>query len=134
MSSKFHPYRILFNLTLLGLTLLLCFIPAVFGQLVSDPNPNRSIPAASPNLREMLTPRDSNGMDMSMDGAMPLMSGNMLTYFHFTVGGDVLWFQGWVPLTSGSMFGACVGLFLLALVERWIAGCRGLMEAFWTKR
>ncbi|KIK65180.1 hypothetical protein GYMLUDRAFT_160434 [Collybiopsis luxurians FD-317 M1] len=82
----------------------------------------------------MFTPRDENGMDMTMDGAMPLAAGNMLTYLHFTVGGDILWFQGWVPETSGSMFGACIGLFLLALVERWIAGCRGLMEAFWTKR
>ncbi|KAH9943637.1 hypothetical protein B0H21DRAFT_709889 [Amylocystis lapponica] len=42
----------------------------------------------------------SNGMDMNMDGAMSLASGQMLPYFHFTLG-DMLWFQGWVPATAG---------------------------------
>lgn len=78
--------------------------------------------------------RDDNGMIMTMDGAMSLAAGNMLTYLHFTVGGDTLWFQGWVPQGSGPMFGACFGLFLLALVDRWIAGCRGMMEVHWAKR
>ncbi|KAJ3995057.1 CTR copper uptake transporter [Lentinula boryana] len=78
--------------------------------------------------------RDSNGMIMSMDGSMDLASGNMLTYLHFTVGGDILWFQGWVPQGPGAMFGACVGLFLLALVDRWIAACRAMMEVHWAKR
>ncbi|KAJ3976101.1 CTR copper uptake transporter [Lentinula raphanica] len=78
--------------------------------------------------------RDSNGMIMSMDGSMDLASGNMLTYLHFTIGGDILWFQGWVPQGPGAMFGACVGLFLLALVDRWIAACRAMMEVHWAKR
>ncbi|KAJ3982371.1 CTR copper uptake transporter [Lentinula detonsa] len=78
--------------------------------------------------------RDSNGMIMSMDGSMDLASGSMLTYLHFTVGGDILWFQGWVPQGPGAMFGACVGLFLLALVDRWIAACRAMMEVHWAKR
>ncbi|KAJ3730926.1 CTR copper uptake transporter [Lentinula guzmanii] len=78
--------------------------------------------------------RDSDGMIMSMDGSMDLASGNMLTYLHFTVGGDILWFQGWVPQGPGAMFGACVGLFLLALVDRWIAACRAMMEVHWAKR
>ncbi|KAJ3711397.1 copper transporter [Lentinula raphanica] len=78
--------------------------------------------------------RDSNGMIMSMDGSMDLASGNMLTYLHFTIGGDILWFQGWVPQGPGAMFGACVGLFILALVDRWIAACRAMMEVHWAKR
>ncbi|KAE9391415.1 CTR copper uptake transporter [Gymnopus androsaceus JB14] len=78
--------------------------------------------------------RDDNGMITSMDGAMSLAGGNMLTYLHFTVGGDTLWFQGWVPITHGSMFGACFGLFLLALIDRWIAACRGMMEIHWANR
>ncbi|KAJ3889049.1 CTR copper uptake transporter [Lentinula edodes] len=78
--------------------------------------------------------RDSDGMIMSMDGAMDLASGNMLTYLHFTIGGDILWFEGWVPQGPGAMFGACVGLFLLALVDRWIAACRAMMEVHWAKR
>ena len=75
----------------------------------------------------------TDGMDMSMDGSMSLASGNMVPYLHFTPG-DVLWFQGWVPKSPGAMFGACLGLFLLAIVERWIAAMRSLAEAYWRKR
>ncbi|GJE96170.1 CTR copper uptake transporter [Phanerochaete sordida] len=74
-----------------------------------------------------------NGMDMSMDGGMTLMEGQMLPYLHFTTG-DMLWFMGWVPQSSGAMVGACIGLFLLAIVERWIATCRAVMQAHWAKR
>lgn len=77
--------------------------------------------------------RSSDGMDMSMDESMSLASGNMIPYLHFTPG-DVLWFQGWVPKSPGAMFGACLGLFLLAIVERWIAAIRSLAEAYWRKR
>ncbi|KAH7911480.1 CTR copper uptake transporter [Hygrophoropsis aurantiaca] len=73
-----------------------------------------------------------NGMDMSMDGPMNLAMGNMLNYLHFTPG-DNLWFLGWVPKSAGSMVGACIGIFLLALVERWIAACRAMMELHWSR-
>ncbi|EJD05207.1 uncharacterized protein FOMMEDRAFT_105434 [Fomitiporia mediterranea MF3/22] len=73
-----------------------------------------------------------NGMDMSMDGAMSLSAGNMLSYLHFTPG-DVVWFQGWVPRSTRTMVGACIGLFLLAIFERWLAAFRGLSEAHWLK-
>jgi len=76
---------------------------------------------------------DSNGMDMSMDGAMDLASGRMLPYLHFSPG-DILWFQGWVPQSAGAMVGACIGLFLLAIIERWISAMRTVMEAHWRKR
>lgn len=75
----------------------------------------------------------SNGMDMSMDGSMNLAEGQMLPYLHFTTG-DMLWFLGWVPQSVGDMVGACIGLFLLAIVERWIAACRAVMQAHWSKR
>ncbi|KAJ3874657.1 CTR copper uptake transporter [Lentinula edodes] len=93
-----------------------------------------SIIFAQPNESAKMQARDSDGMIMSMDGAMDLASGNMLTYLHFTIGGDILWFEGWVPQGPGAMFGACVGLFLLALVDRWIAACRAMMEVHWAKR
>ena len=32
------------------------------------------------------------------------------------------------------MVGTCIGLFLLALVDRWISACRSVMEAHWSKR
>lgn len=62
-----------------------------------------------------------------------LASGTMRPYLHFTTG-DILWFQGWVPQSAGAMIGACIGLFLLALVDRWIAACRTLMETHWRKQ
>ncbi|KAI6145642.1 CTR copper uptake transporter [Pisolithus tinctorius] len=73
-----------------------------------------------------------NGMNMTMDGAMTLAVGNMLPYLHFTLG-DTLWFLGWVPQSSGAMLGACIGLFLLALLERWLAACKSIMELHWNK-
>jgi hypothetical protein len=29
------------------------------------------------------------------------------------------------------MVGTCIALFMLALIERWIAACRGVMEFHW---
>ncbi len=75
----------------------------------------------------------SNGMDMSMDGAMDLTMGSMTMWMHFTPGDTVL-FYGWVPTSAGAMVGTCIGLFLLALVDRWIAASRAVMEAYWSKR
>ncbi|KAJ7177097.1 Ctr copper transporter family-domain-containing protein [Mycena filopes] len=72
----------------------------------------------------------SNGMDMSMDDGMSLASGTMMPMLHFTRG-DTLWFAGWVPQSGGAMAGACVGLFLLALVDRWLAAVRAMLEVHW---
>ncbi|KAK6981551.1 CTR copper uptake transporter, partial [Favolaschia claudopus] len=72
-----------------------------------------------------------NGMDMSMDDGMSLASGTMLTYLHFSPISDTLLFNGWVPQTRGAVFGACVGFFILALVERWLGAVRAMMEAGW---
>ncbi|KIJ64232.1 hypothetical protein HYDPIDRAFT_90731 [Hydnomerulius pinastri MD-312] len=84
-------------------------------------------------LLSFITPSfaDTNGMDMSTDGPMNLAMGNMLTYLHFT-SGDTLWFLGWVPKSAGAMIGACIGLFLLAILDRWLATCRALMEFHWS--
>lgn len=76
---------------------------------------------------------DSNGMDMSMDGAMAMSTGNMFNYLHFTPG-DNLWFLGWVPASAGAMVGTCIALCLLGIVERLIAGVRGVSERHWEKR
>jgi hypothetical protein len=61
------------------------------------------------------------------------MSNNMMSYLHFTLG-DHLWFLGWAPGQPGAMVGACVGLFLLALVDRWLAACRAILSARWNRR
>jgi copper transporter 1 len=76
---------------------------------------------------------DHGGMDMSMDGPMNLAAGNMISYFHFTPG-DILWFYGWVPKSIGAMVGTCIGLTLLAVMERWLGALRAGMERFWMGR
>ncbi|TFK77222.1 hypothetical protein BDN72DRAFT_33124 [Pluteus cervinus] len=75
-----------------------------------------------------------DGMDMNMDGAMPLASGHgMLNYFH-VISGDTLWFQGWVPQSAGATVGAFIGLFLLAIGERWVGSVRSMSEKAWAGR
>ncbi|KAF8986051.1 Ctr copper transporter family-domain-containing protein [Cyathus striatus] len=81
-----------------------------------------------------LTQAHDNGMDMSMDGAMSLdAGGGMVPYLHFTPG-DTLFFQGWVPRSPGAIFGACIGLFVLAVLERWVGAVRRVGEGVWAKR
>lgn len=53
--------------------------------------------------------------------------------FHFQ-GGDVLWFLGWMPSSHGAIAGAAIGLFLLAIVERWLAAMRVVMESWWKQK
>ncbi len=74
-----------------------------------------------------------NGMDMNMDQGMSMSMGNMVMYLHFTPG-DNLWFLGWAPRTAGAMFGACIGLFMLAVAERWLSAMRAVMEGHWRTR
>lgn len=74
-----------------------------------------------------------HGMDMNMDMGMSLAAGQMLPYLHFQ-GGDVLWFQGWVPQDKGAIAGTCIGLFLLAIFDRWLNAIRVIAEVYWRKR
>ncbi|KAH8986462.1 CTR copper uptake transporter [Lactarius akahatsu] len=52
-----------------------------------------------------------NGMDMNMDQGMSMSMGNM-----------------------GAMVGTCIGLFMLAVAERWLSAMRAVMEAHWRTR
>ena len=74
-----------------------------------------------------------NGMDMNMDQGMSMNMGNMLMYLHFKIG-DNLWFYGWAPGHPGAMAGACIGLFMLAMAERWLVAMRGVIEEHWSTR
>ncbi len=76
---------------------------------------------------------NDNGMNMNMDQGMSMNMGNMIMYLHFTIG-DNLWFLGWAPRSAGAMAGACIGLFMLAIAERWFAAMRGVMEEHWSTR
>ena len=74
-----------------------------------------------------------NGMDMNMDHGMSMSMGNMVSYLHFTPG-DNLWFLGWASRNAGAMVGTCIGLFMLALAERWLTAMRAVMEGHWRTR
>jgi len=67
------------------------------------------------------------GMDDGMSGMA------MKPYLHFTPG-DALWFTGWTPSSSGAIFGACFGLFLLSIAERLLNLIRAIMDAEWARR
>jgi len=57
----------------------------------------------------------------------------MKMYLHFTPGDSVL-FGPWIPNTSWAIFGTCVGLFLLAMVDRWFSAMAAVMNSYWNKR
>ncbi|KAJ7676602.1 copper transporter [Mycena polygramma] len=57
--------------------------------------------------------------------------GMMMTALHFTPLADTLWFAGWVPSSGGALAGACIGLFVLALLDRYVAAMRVLLSARW---
>ncbi|KAJ3503404.1 hypothetical protein NLJ89_g8450 [Agrocybe chaxingu] len=60
-------------------------------------------------------------------------SGMMIPYLHF-FGGDNLFFETWRPSSTGALAGACIGLVLLALLERWLAATRSVFDAHWQRR
>lgn len=66
----------------------------------------------------------------SSDGAMM----TMMTPFLHMYGGDFLFFKAWQPTSGGAIAGACVGLFLFAIFERWINALSGVFEARWKQR
>ncbi|CAA7264701.1 unnamed protein product [Cyclocybe aegerita] len=57
----------------------------------------------------------------------------MVPYLHF-FGGDNVFFETWRPSSSGALAGACIGLVLLALLERWLAATRSVFDAHWQRR
>jgi len=71
------------------------------------------------------------GMDMG-DGTTT-GTGMMTPWFHFSTG-DPVWFDTWMPTSKGALAGACIGLFLLAVVERWIAAMRAVVEVWWKRK
>ncbi|CAA7271353.1 unnamed protein product [Cyclocybe aegerita] len=59
---------------------------------------------------------------------------SMVPYLHFTPGVDTIFFLGWVPRSAGAIVGTCIGLFVLAIMERLVAAMRGRMEVVWRYR
>ncbi|KAF8527871.1 Ctr copper transporter [Hysterangium stoloniferum] len=73
---------------------------------------------------------DMSGMTMMGGGTM---GGMMMPWLHFTKG-DNLFFMAWVPLSTGAVIGACIGLFLLAIIDRWVSAMRAVMQLYWSRR
>lgn len=71
---------------------------------------------------------DMDGMNMGTTGTMM-----MKPYLHFTPG-DALWLMEWTPTSPGAVFGACLGLFFIAMVERLLLAMKGVMEAWWRRK
>ena len=67
------------------------------------------------------------GMGGGMEG------GTMKPYLHFTPGDSVL-FGPWIPNTNQAIFGTCVGVFMLAMVDRWFSAIAAVMNAYWNKK
>lgn len=61
------------------------------------------------------------------------MGGMMKPWLHFTLG-DNLFFMAWVPLSTAAVVGACIGLFILAIITRWLAAMRAVMEVHWAHK
>ncbi|KAI0670113.1 Ctr copper transporter [Trametes maxima] len=72
-------------------------------------------------------------MDMSMSSTNSTMMVMMVPYLHF-MGGDNLLFKAWQPSSPGAIAGACIGLFLFAMFERWVNAMRGVAEGYWKRR
>ncbi|KAG5635702.1 hypothetical protein H0H81_010350 [Sphagnurus paluster] len=62
------------------------------------------------------------------DAAAPLAHSHMTAFLHVHPFSDALWFQGWVAARPRAVLGACVGLFLLGVAERWVAAVRRGVE------
>ncbi|KAG9119686.1 hypothetical protein FRC07_005165 [Ceratobasidium sp. 392] len=76
---------------------------------------------------------DTNVADAHAETNMATMM-TMTPYFHWLGNADALYFKSWVPRSAGALVGACIGLFFLAIFERFLAGAKGLVEAWWRRR
>jgi solute carrier family 31 (copper transporter), member 1 len=72
-------------------------------------------------------------MQTSMPDGSAVSTGMMMPWLHFT-GGDYLFFRSWHPTSSGAIAGACIGLVLLAIFERWVTASRYVLESHWRQQ
>lgn len=93
--------------------------PAPVLLLVRIPSPS-ILPAHLPTL---------HNMDMSSGSA----GSSMMSGLH-TSGGDTLLFNSLRPTSPGALAGAALVLFAIAVLERWLAATRIVLDANWHKR
>ncbi|KAG7099452.1 hypothetical protein E1B28_001303 [Marasmius oreades] len=74
-------------------------------------------------------------MDMGQGSSGGISMMSMMTpWLHFNSSSDTLLLQSWQPKSSGAIAGACIGLVVVCLLERWLSGIRAVMEAYWRNR
>ncbi|GAA5982108.1 hypothetical protein JCM11641_000590 [Rhodosporidiobolus odoratus] len=82
-----------------------------------------------------LSPRHGGSMDMDMGMNMGMdnstTAGMMNTAFTTSLGAANLWFPSWTPTSPGSTFGACLGLFFLAILSRFLTAVKACAETAW---
>ncbi|KAI8580016.1 hypothetical protein K450DRAFT_238962 [Umbelopsis ramanniana AG] len=66
-------------------------------------------------------------MDMSSGSTSMTMT---MGTFHWTSVGDALWFDSWVPSSEGAYIGACIALFVLAILARGSAALQYYVEGW----
>ena len=66
----------------------------------------------------------------SMDNSTGSMSMAMIPWLHFG-NTDYLVFEAWRPSSHGAVAGACIGLFLFCVLERFLAAYRRTQESRW---
>ncbi|BGP02240.1 Copper transporter [Rhodotorula toruloides ATCC 204091] len=72
---------------------------------------------------------EMDGMDMGMSNSTSATM--MSTFFTTSLGSANVWFSGWTPTTAGETFGACLGLFFLAVLSRFLSAVKACAEVAW---
>ncbi|GAA6028937.1 hypothetical protein JCM8097_001514 [Rhodosporidiobolus ruineniae] len=84
-----------------------------------------------PRHDSMAMDMDMGSMNMGMDNSTT--AGMMSTAFTTSLGAANLWFSSWTPASAGATFGACLGLFFLAILSRFLAAIRACAETAWVQ-
>jgi len=86
-------------------------------------------------LLPLVLAQHDHGMDYmdDMDGMGGMEGGTMKMHLHFTPG-DSVFFGPWIPNTGQAVFGTCIGVFMLAVVDRWFSAIAAVMNAYWNKK
>jgi solute carrier family 31 (copper transporter), member 1 len=74
-----------------------------------------------------------SGMHMGLALHFPTTSSSSMPGMDMGNTNDILWFKAWAPSSSGAVVGACIGLFLLAILERLVANIRSILDDLWIK-
>ncbi|KAH8926942.1 hypothetical protein BT69DRAFT_1258702 [Atractiella rhizophila] len=67
----------------------------------------------------------------SMSDGSTMSVNALMGQFHTGIGGDQLWFAGWIPTSAGTTFASAFGLALLAVFSRLLSAVRTQLDHQW---